>query len=64
MYIFKILKHVIILLVLNIKYLIHFFTCMFLGSTIYVSEFNGSNQKSVHTVEDDIHSIAVDPLGG
>ncbi|CAB4007043.1 low-density lipo receptor-related 4 isoform X1 [Paramuricea clavata] len=33
-------------------------------STIHVAEFNGSNKKTVYTVKEDIHSIAVDPLGG
>jgi hypothetical protein len=37
---------------------------LFLVSTIHVAEFNGSNKKTVYTVEEDIHSIAVDPLGG
>lgn len=35
-----------------------------LVSTIHVAEFNGSNQKTIYTVEDDIHSIAIDPVGG
>ena len=46
----------------------HVFCLFFIGSqlvsTIYVAEFNGSNQKTVHTVSDDIRSIAVDPVGG
>ena len=35
-----------------------------LVSTIHVAEFNGSNKKTIYTVEDDIHGIAIDPVGG
>ena len=35
-----------------------------LVSTISVAEFNGSNKKTIITVEKGIHSIAVDPIGG